>query len=262
MITVPCRACHDGIATFPLIVCYSDRDDVRRCLVELIGWHEAMLLPPVRPSSGMPGAKVREQPSPLSDRVTEVRELIQYSLIAWARWHQCQGDPSSTTIHSARAAAIYLRNIAESDILSNEQVAAEYVHKMARLAHIAQRTATPSRREGVVIAIHDAGDCDLGSVWAKDLNGTGKCAGCGREETVAWWHQHYPPSSEDLLTDAEAIEYILVTYGQRVTRATLRQWRKRGHIPPAEAKRDGRVATHRRTLDRYLTVTSDLATTG
>lgn len=263
MITTVCLACHDGTAEFPMLVCPICRASVVKAIEDIAAWYEDMLLPPARPSSGMPGAKVRDQPSPLADRVSETRTLIKVALVAWARIHvDLFAAPGSRRVAPSQVDSCSTHLVRwVDDLLSVPELAAEFCDKFQRLAHIAQRTAAPGRREGVVIALHVEGDCDQGSVWAKDLR-TGKCAGCGRKESVQWWYENYPPAGEEVLTDEEAANYVSVTYGRRVSATTIRSWRFRGHIEPSNQPKDGRIGTQRGSLDSYLSLETSVTHTG
>jgi hypothetical protein len=219
-----------------------------------------MLLPTVRAKQG-PSGKHHDPPSPMADHVAEVRDQILTSLLAWVWGHMSakEGYRPIQVMPSMRDLWHYL-TVFEEEILSNPNVAGDYVHDVQRLAHLAQRTAAPDRREGVVIAVHSSNDCAGGNVWARSIHDKGRCTECGRTEPVSWWHHHYPPSPDDPLTDAEAAAYVAVAYGLTVTMTTVRSWRHRGLI---DVHRDERgipkkhmnmIATPRKSLDDYIHV--------
>lgn len=249
-----CVACGDQYAQLPLLVCYSDRDELRLALSSLAEWYDAMLLPPVRGKSTLPVQKHREQPSPMSDRVGDVRFEIIRTLSSWASL--AAETPVEVNLalwealtHGVPGMVTYLEQY-EDFFLSHPDLAEDYVHELVRLADKAQRVAAPHRREGVVIAWHESADCSGGNVWARNgINGKARCAGCDRTETVQWWHEAAPPEPDDLLIDTEVVSYTWLKYGKTITVNTVLSWRFRKQLPPDPERRLGRVATRRSSVD-------------
>jgi hypothetical protein len=258
--TARCVACGDGDAALPLAVCAVDRDDVRRSLVELAEWYDSMLIKPSRGKSRV--GKGHEAPSPMNERVAAVREQILVTLLSWIGVHAEQvgglTNPARRLVMGDASSLVpvvsYLELAGVEGWLLAGDMAADYTHEVQRLTHEAERTAAPGRRDGVIIGVHEADDCDQGNVWASHVDGTARCQGCGRREHVAWWREQWPEGLDDLLTDAEACTWLAITYGVIVTPNNLWKWRHRELLAPADEKKYGRIATARGELIRFAGV--------
>jgi hypothetical protein len=283
---VVCAACGEHYVELPLLVCQYDQSDLRQSLHDLAEWYDAMLSPPVRGHNGLPTEKVKEQPSPratvqdrsdrtkrssgastlpspVSDHVMRVRAEILEILLGWAALHW-ERNPTSTAFTAPITRAMpttiddlvrYLNHYEEWFLVTD--AAEAYVTEVLRLAVLAQRTAAPGRREGVVIAVHqvDVGTdqlLDCGNVWASGTKATaiGRCAGCGLREPVTFWLKESPPDPDELLTDDQAVSYFAIGYGQVVAQKTIRTWRHRNEQLKAAARRRGcAIVTPRKALD-------------
>jgi hypothetical protein len=279
-----CPACGDQPVRPPHAVCTVDRDDVRRSLAGLAEAYEAM----IEPAGGAKGRAGKGSPraEPLAEHLSRVRTAILTTLAPWVREHRAaswrDGAPRDVLFAAVQfeaeagdritAMVVYLR-AAEDWLLADDQRAVAYVHAVQRIADRVDRVRAPRGRSGVPIGWHgagnsdgcpagiDAGDGPRSLVWAEQVNGDGECAGCGLVRTVAAWHAEWPELDDDLLTDAEAVAWLAVTYGVAVTRRNLRDWRSRGHVPAADERRLGLIATKRGTLKAYAARrwTSDVA---
>ncbi len=293
MISVSCVHCGQSIADTSLLVCYSCRDAVRDALADIDWWFDEMLSPPVKGRGGRsqitdstgetwegdnPRLGVAVKRLPMDDNVGSVRLEILEILLGWAALHQerTQGPVDLTGVRewhrgNLRELVAYLAAneqwlLTETTRISDEHVAAVaegYVPEVIKLASLAQRTGAPNRREGVAITVHQVEDdlgglIDCGTVWAKHINGDGRCATCGCRRPTAEWHQLYPSLPEDPLTDQEAAAYVTVTYGRTTAASTIAVWRHRGSkadppkMAPSPKRRLGRIATPRHALDEYI----------
>lgn len=296
---VLCAACGDQHAEWPLLICHYDRDNLHQGLTDLAHWYDAMLLPPVRGHNGMPQGKNHERPIPISDAITRVRSEILEILLGWAALHHERTGsidiPAGVeTRHTGNINELieYLMKNEQWLLTQDEEAAKSYTIEVQRLAVLAQRTAAPGRREGVVIAVHQAVvgeqpnanclcDCHVrsaadgplcsieggcyaehqqlvacGNVWAKGVasEAIGRCAGCGTRKSVMQWMKLSPPNPNDELTDDQVVSYFAIGYGQVVAQRTIRTWRRRyEQLRDGSRKRGSVTVTQRRAVDDFAT---------